>query len=280
MPVAVNQPQRREKEADPLDTIIKGLSIASTIYGIKDASEKRDLLAKQNSISEERLNQQSDRDVQRLDLDRQRLEQEKLRNDRDYSLKKNEYKDPFKRLPEDQKHVVTDLSKKNASKIAIANQIDATMSGWDNLADDQKVAQGRTLLKVLNSAEGADAIGSEEAKRLGSKLEYAMGNLFNSNPIQFGRDLPGFKTQAMDQSAAIKKGVGANQSIINDAYGDPNRQTAIGKAVANQPTRGLKEGIQSMSDPMMSSANAASKPTTIQQNGHTYYLNPKTGKYE
>lgn len=126
-------------------------------------------------------------------------------------------------LPIDKKRVVTDLSAKNASKVAIKNQIDAVMNNWDNLPEDQKVAQGRQLLKTLNSTEGADAIGVEEAKRLGAKLEFATGNIFNSNPLQFGRDLGGFKEQASLTSKAIGDAVGANQSIIDENMGRPKK---------------------------------------------------------
>ena len=122
------------------------------------------------------------------------------------------------RLPLEDKEVVKDLSKKNASKIAIANQIDAVMGRWDELPDDQKVAQGRQLLKVLNSTEGADAVGSEEAKRLGGKLEYAMGNFFNSNPTQFGRDLPGFKEQGLGTSRAIRDAIASNDKEVKRVY--------------------------------------------------------------
>lgn len=121
-------------------------------------------------------------------------------------------------LPEEERDAVKELAKKSANKITIANQIEAVMGGWDNLSDDQKVAQGRQMLKVLNSTEGADAVGAEEAKRLGSKLEFAMGNIFNSNPIQFGRDLPGFKEQAVDTAKNIKRAARANQLEINKRY--------------------------------------------------------------
>lgn len=46
MAVAVQAPQRRE-EKDPLDTIMKGLHIASTVYGLKDAGDKSKLLKQQ-----------------------------------------------------------------------------------------------------------------------------------------------------------------------------------------------------------------------------------------
>lgn len=48
MPVSVNMPQLRQREErDPLDTLLKGLNIAANVYGIKEASQKQDLLAKE-----------------------------------------------------------------------------------------------------------------------------------------------------------------------------------------------------------------------------------------
>lgn len=122
-------------------------------------------------------------------------------------------------LPFEQKKVATDLSGKNANKVAIKNQIDSVVGQWDSLTEDQKIASGRQLLKTLNSTEGADAIGVEEANRLGSKLEFAMGNLFNSNPVQFGRDLAGFKEQAKNTSKAIGQSIKSNQEIIKGITG-------------------------------------------------------------
>lgn len=46
MPVAIQMPNRRE-EKDPFDTILKGLQIAGSIYGIKEGREKASLLAKE-----------------------------------------------------------------------------------------------------------------------------------------------------------------------------------------------------------------------------------------
>lgn len=161
-------------------------------------------------------------------LDRDKLAYQKYKDAKDFSLKERELgqkmsesKKSGNNLELDQKKLVEGLSTKNANKIAIKNQIDAVMGSWDSLSDDQKVASGRSLLKTLNSTEGADAIGTEEAKRLGSKLEFAMGNLspFNSNPIQFGRDLKGFKEQAINASKSIGNAVKTNQSIIDKTMG-------------------------------------------------------------
>lgn len=123
------------------------------------------------------------------------------------------------KLPIDQKKFVETLSTKNANKIAIKNQIDAVMSNWDSLSEDQKVAMGGQLLKTLNSPEGADAIGVEEANRLGSKLQFAMGNFTNSNPTQFGRDLEGFKEQAQNTSKSLGVAVQSNQDLVDETMG-------------------------------------------------------------
>jgi hypothetical protein len=177
----------------------------------------------------------------------------------------------IKQLPGEDQEVVKDLAKKNASKIAIANQIDSVMSNWDNLPEDQKVAQGRQLLKVLNSTEGADAVGNEEARRLGSKLEFALGNIFNSNPTQWGRDLKGFNEQALGTSKAIRGAVDANESEINKRYA----KVGINKSPVEGNAFPHKAGDPSL----IPSAHAAEiegpHGTSVIQNGVTFIWNGK-----
>jgi hypothetical protein len=163
------------------------------------------------------------------------IEKEKLKN--------NTPKKAFDNLPEDKKHTITELSKKNAAKLSIKNQIDAVMSNWDSLPEDQKVTQGRQLLKTLNSVEGSDAIGAEEAKRLGARLEYSMGNFTNSNPTQFGRDVPGFAEQARDTAKAIGTAVKSNQALIDEAYGRTG-QTPDQSSVQKTPAQLAKEELE------------------------------------
>jgi len=127
----------------------------------------------------------------------------------------------FDNLSKDDQNVISELSKKNASKISIANQIDAVLENWDSLPDDQKVTQGRQLLKTLNSTEGADAIGSEEAKRLGQKLEFVLIPRPSTN-FQAGRDLKGFFKQASDTSKSVRRAVNANQQEIDKRYSKTN----------------------------------------------------------
>lgn len=131
------------------------------------------------------------------------------------------------RLPVEDQKVVEGLATKNAAKIAISNQIDAVMGNWDKLPDDQKIAQGRQLIKVLNSTEGADAVGKDEAARLGSKLEIGLTNVMNRGLLDSatgglqtaGRDLEGFKTQANETGQGIKRAIYANDKEIANRYG-------------------------------------------------------------
>lgn len=142
-------------------------------------------------------------------------------------------------LPPEAKELVKDLAKKNASKLAIANQIDAVIKTFDDesVPEDQKIAQGQQLLKTLNSTEGADAIGAEESKRLGGLLEYKILN-FTQPGSTFGRDLKAFRDQAALSSNAIKNAVKANSALIEQAKsGQPiqTQQTEINEKARPNP---------------------------------------------
>ena len=231
----------------------KGLMIAGGIgealsNGMKTYLAARGIRNDEDRFAQQNLNEQEDRKIKRLgllgsqlekgfaydeesgafketpearmnrlaDLEYKRAQTEYLNRNKGQGLMKKNRE--FESLPGDERKVVETLATKNANKIAISNQIDSVLGGWDKLSDDQKLMQGRQLIKVLNSTEGADAVGTEESKRLGAKLEFAMGNLFNSNHIQFGRDLPGFKEQAGLTSNAIKNAVKANEQEISKRY--------------------------------------------------------------
>lgn len=121
----------------------------------------------------------------------------------------------FKRLPVEDQETIKDLAGLTSKKISISNMIRSYEKRYKAAkTDEDKLAIGRQMLKVLNSSEGADAIGSEEANRLGSKLEFAMGNFTNSNPTQFGRDLKGFETQIAATLKAVDDGVKFNRAEI------------------------------------------------------------------
>lgn len=132
----------------------------------------------------------------------------------------------FENLPEDSKQTITSLAKKNADREAIANSIESVFAGWDTLTEPQKLQQGRQLIKTLNSTMGSDAAGAEEVKRLASKLEIAFSGFTTGNPGQFGRDIEGFKEDALITSKGIRDSINANKAVIDKAYMRPVKAEA------------------------------------------------------
>lgn len=128
----------------------------------------------------------------------------------------------IKALPEEERDVVKGLAKANADKISIANQISGTLQILDDpkVSKEQKISQGRQMLKVLNSTQGKDAVGAEEAKRLGSYLESSFGINWNSPRAlgDFGMNLEGFREQAALTNKALVDSINANQAEIQKRY--------------------------------------------------------------
>ncbi len=123
------------------------------------------------------------------------------------------------RLPEEQRGVVGDLAKDSAKKMAIANQMKALVDTWDKLSDGDKLTQGRAFLKVINSTQGADAIGTDEAKRLGAKLEFALGQgVYDPSRPVLGYDLPGFKEQVAQNYDRLQQNIVDNSKQGAEIY--------------------------------------------------------------
>lgn len=133
--------------------------------------------------------------------------------------KTSEEKRSFESLPADKQRIVIDLTAKNANKISIINQIGSFLDTFDTLTPDQQLSLSKGMIKVLNSSEGQDAVGAEEARRLAGKLEFALGNFTNDNPTQFGRDIEGFKKDAFIKHNSLVDAVNANQNEINKITG-------------------------------------------------------------
>lgn len=131
---------------------------------------------------------------------------------------------PDNLLPLDVKKQIEGLATKNASKIAIANQMDSYLHEFQTAADDDTKARiGGQMLKVLNSPEGSDAIGVEEAKRLGDALEYNIFDVKAGLGIKagkmHGRDLKGFETQVQATIDAVRGATRQNKTEIDKLYG-------------------------------------------------------------
>lgn len=163
----------------------------------------------------------------------------------------------FKQLPMEAQEEVKNLSQTTSNQIAITNMIDAQLKNMgDSYAKgDQKqaIVAGKEMLKTLNSEQGKDAIGAEEAKRLGGLLEYQLFNFTNPGPT-FGRDVAGFFEQAALKNNAIKSGIQANRDRIQEIY-KGNYNSPIAKTATEIPGFGSKK-----SEPGTAYANPNTPP--------------------
>lgn len=122
-------------------------------------------------------------------------------------------------LPIDKKEQVKLLAGKAATGTAIKSEIDSFIDKWPKWSEADRLAQARMLIKTLNSTQGQDAVGAEEVKRLASKLQFSMGNLFNDNPTQFGRDLDGFYKDVKERSNLIGGAITKNSALVDQMMG-------------------------------------------------------------
>ncbi len=127
---------------------------------------------------------------------------------------------PLKDLPPDQQIAVKKLATDNATRTSIVNQMEAEYKKF--LAaegdEDMQVKIGEGMLKLLNSPFNPDAIGNEEAGRVGGFLKYQKGNLAEPGAF-WGRDLSEFKEQVRTKIDSVKDGVASNQAIVDDLLG-------------------------------------------------------------
>lgn len=143
---------------------------------------------------------------------------------------REEAKPPAAVMPLDVKNEVAALSHKNAAKISISNQIGSYLAEFKKAkSDDDKVRIGGLMLKALNSPEGADAIGVEEAKRLGDALEYNLFDVKAALGVKpgklIGRDLAGFEKQVQSTYDAVSGGVKANRDEVDRLMGRTSETT-------------------------------------------------------
>lgn len=146
------------------------------------------------------------------------------------------------------------LHEKNTNLFNVKNGMDAALSQLENpnLSEQDKIKVGQGLLKLLNSAEGSDAVGAEEAKRIGSYLEHKMFNVFEPGSM-FGRDLDLFTDQVRNNSLSLADRIKRNEDGANAlgsgqslAEYSSNGQQLSGNNIALRPTnfRGSNPGVQ------------------------------------
>ncbi len=195
--------------------------------------------------------------------------------------KTNEYnrsdKKKFDLLPEDNKKFIDKLATDNTNKIAIRTQIASTLEllSDPNIPIKDKLTQAKALTKTLNSQNGADAVGVEEANRLTERLNIFSLNPFSEGGVRLGSpDMKGFTQQVSNTLGTLDNSIKTNASLIDQAKSGAPLQEVFQKMRSNTQGSPLKESINSRSNQPPNGAQ------TVIQNGHTYNWNPKTGKYE
>lgn len=213
------------------------------------------------------------REARQMGIDQRKLdlEEQKIRSELGTGKKQLEQLSPENKI------MVENLSKDSATKTAIANEISQTVSLFDdpNISTDQKIKAGQSLLKVLNSTQGSDAVGTEEAKRLGSFLEFQIFNLTGPGRM-FGRDLEGFRNQAATVVNRLSGAVAGNRNLIQQAMANISPEVKKIPLVAEKPF---------MTMPIGPTKEAVAAPpgffgNSIIQNGVEYKWNKELGRYE
>lgn len=115
----------------------------------------------------------------------------------------------------------TELAKKTTNLYSVKTAMDKALNQLSdpNRTDEEKIKTGQGLLKLLNSAEGSDAVGAEEAKRIGDYLEFAMGNFTGPGGMRVGRDIPGFISQVSNYSELLGERIKGNEQGLQAIKG-------------------------------------------------------------
>jgi hypothetical protein len=143
-----------------------------------------------------------------------------------------------------------------ANKQGISDAIEYEIGVLDDPSIDEYVkrASAQNILKILNSAEGKDAVGVEESKRLGQFLEFQL------NPVKgfatgrlFGTDLPRFVDQIQIKKDELDTRVSEGMNRVNNIYKKYGKPIPAG--TSQTPSRGAM--ITAPAPQAMGSTNAA-----------------------
>ena len=331
MPVAVNQPRPKE-EKDPLDTILKGLHVATSIYNIKDAGAKADQLRAQTELQRQQTATQSalaEKQMATLDRENQGIVTHKdllsqagkyqaakpdepgaikfrvqgeggvgdvwLKPPKDpeaaglkgmiqqFQLKEHMRKEEdaaFAKTPEGKLKNLAAMEKGRFDNVTMAL---TSLTGMENayksgdntfsIVGDNNFTKSRTQWEeAIGRMQSGGAISEKEGDRFRSLIP----NVKDSADVQRSKLIEmrnlmeqrlttlGFKMENLPQLGINQDSVGLGRSAA-----DPDQRSAF-----LLPKKNVNPGF-------ISNAQAGSAPAaTVKQGGHTYTLNPKTGKYE
>lgn len=239
------------------DTAIKGLIGLNKSEADRKAAEDKLIAGQRFTAEQNELNRKASQS-------RAETMAGAFKEKADYMANLNPNKKSFEMLPVPAQEEIKVLAKEVATKDSVARQIDAETKNMEaSLAagdEDQALVAGRNMLKVLNSTEGKDAVGTDEAKRLGAFLEYKIANF--TGPGSFmGRDLDQFVEQAKLKSNAIKMATQDSRKRIDEASSGksanydlyapaaPKAQPGTAQAAPIGPSPQDKAALQWANDP-------------------------------
>jgi hypothetical protein len=191
----------------------------------------------------------------------------------DKQKSENTAKREFDYLPVENQEQIKIAASKNANRQAIKNDIDVALEQLrsPDVSEDLKIQVGDELVKTLNSTQGADAVGSEEAKRLASFLEFKLGNFTGKGSV-FGRDLDLFIEQVGLNSARLGKSIEKGRADMDSLYG--RKQYAKGDAIpvgnGGIPSQFAKGGLSDMPNAQAAAQRDPFIEETAKANGITY----------
>jgi hypothetical protein len=143
-----------------------------------------------------------------------------------------------------------------ANKQGISDAIGYEIGVLDDPSIDEYVkrASAQNILKILNSAEGKDAVGVEESKRLGQFLEFQLNPVkgFSTGRV-FGTDLPRFVEQIQIKKDELDTRVSEGMNRVNSIYRKYGKDIPAG--TSQTPSRGTM--ITAPAPQAMSSTNTA-----------------------
>jgi hypothetical protein len=216
---------------------------------------KKALAEESSSLNREKFDFSKGVQLQKLANERVRLDQIRDRND----IYRQKVLQPAK-VGDVKLNAVDDrLVKKFADDIANKQSISDAIGYEIGILEDPTVSEyvalnsARSIAKVLNSAEGKDAVGLEESKRLLSELDiFGIKRAIEGGKL-FGADVDSFVEKIKIKKGELDGRVQNNMGRVNEIYQKYGKPTPAG--TSQTPSRGTM--ITAPAPQAMRSTNAA-----------------------
>lgn len=114
-----------------------------------------------------------------------------------------------------QNKMIEDDARNYVKRLQGLQNIDGALEGLETAKTVGEFVQlGQSMLKTINDPVNSDAVGVEEAKRIGAELE-PFNTMTPNKLVQIGRDLPGFKDRIKQLRARLYNAAKRQYESIN-----------------------------------------------------------------